>query len=161
MDNPDKDNGRNKNEFQILMAEYEFARDNRNQGDATAWEMTAIIWGGQTLLLGFALEAISNPSAQPLIVGVGALGILMCSFNHVVMQTRTKVCNLMNKLCMEIEDRVPMVLKPQKRLDDEYVHGIQSRWFKYLNWAFVPMWVLVILRAGYLYALHLLACMGR
>jgi hypothetical protein len=31
---------------QIALAEYEFARDNRNQADATFWEMTAIVWGG-------------------------------------------------------------------------------------------------------------------
>jgi hypothetical protein len=46
--------------IQLLIAEYEFARDNRNHGDATEWEMTAIVWGAQTLPLGFILEAISN-----------------------------------------------------------------------------------------------------
>jgi hypothetical protein len=40
----------------LQIAEYEFARDNRGHADATAWEMTAIVWGGQTLLLGFILS---------------------------------------------------------------------------------------------------------
>lgn len=144
--------------FEILLAEYEFARENRIQGDATAWEVTAIIWGGQTLLLGFVLEAISQPPAKLLIVGAGILGILMSRFNHVIMRTRTEVCREMNKVCMEIEDRVPMLVKTQNRLDNKYPSGIQSRWFKILNWAFVPLWVLVIIQAGYLYVLHVVKC---
>jgi hypothetical protein len=141
--------------IQSLIAEYEFARDNRNHSDAVAWEMTAIVWGAQTLLLGFALEAISQRPAQPLVMLAGILGIVMCRFNAVVvLQTRNEVCKVMIQLCIEIEDRIPMLFKPQHRLTASYPSGLQSFWFKILNWSFVPVWVAVIARAGWLYCHH-------
>jgi hypothetical protein len=137
--------------IQALIAEYGFASDNRNHGDAVAWEMTAIVWGGQTLLLGFALEAISQRSAQPLVVLAGVLGILMCCFNAVVVRTRNEVCRVMIQVCIEIEDKIPMLFKPQHRLTASYPGGTQSLWFKILNWSFVPVWAVVIVRTGILY----------
>jgi len=128
-------NGGNDN---FVLAAYEFARDNRNHGDATLWEMTAIVWGAQTLLLGFILEAMSKRSVQLLIVFIGVLGLVLCRFNYVVVRSRRMVCNLMNKICSEIEtNTTKMVYKPQNRLDAEYKRETQSRWFNIVNWVFV------------------------
>jgi hypothetical protein len=141
-------------EIQILLAEYEFARDNRNHADATLWEMNAIIWGAQTLLLGFTLEAVSHRPAQPLVMLVGVLGIVMCRFNAVVVRTRNEVCKEMIDVCLKIEEKVPMLFKPQTYLKSSYPVGLQSKWFRRLNWSFVPVWVAVILRAAWLYCRH-------
>jgi hypothetical protein len=85
----------------------------------------------------------------------GILGIVMCRFNAVVvLQTRNEVCKVMIQLCIEIEDRIPMLFKPQHRLTASYPSGLQSFWFKILNWSFVPVWVAVIARAGWLYCHH-------
>lgn len=136
---------------QLLIAEYEFARDNRNHGDAAAWEMTAIVWGAQTLLLGFVLEAISNSDVQPLIVLVGVLGLVLCRFNYVVVDTRNMVCNLMNEICAEIEKNTAQMLrKPQNRLNERYKPRIQSFWFNVVNWSFVVAWLAVIAMALWL-----------
>jgi len=43
-----------------LREAYRFAREDRANADTLLWEVSAIIWGGQTLLLGFVLEAISG-----------------------------------------------------------------------------------------------------
>jgi len=135
----------------ILLAEYEFARENRNQANTAAWEMTAIMWGGQTLLLGFALEAVEYRSAQPLIVVLSLLGIVLSCFNYVVMQTRILVCHQMVDVCYEIEDLLPMVVKPQHRLNPLYPKKKQTRWFYAVNFIFAAAWILVGLRAGVFY----------
>ena len=139
----------------LLVAEYEFARDNRSTADATAWEMTAIVWGGQTLLLGFILEAISNRDVQLLIALVGVLGLVLCRFNHVVVHTRNIVCNRMNKICREIENSTAEMLhKPQNRLDDVYPPGVQTLWFNIVNWLFVVAWLAVIAKVLWLFCHH-------
>jgi hypothetical protein len=135
----------------LLLAQYEFARDNRGHADTSAWEMTSIVWGAQTLLLGFVLEAISNTDAQPLIIGVGVLGILLCIFNFRVMQARNRVCNAMIRICLRIEIRLRMVLKPQHFLNRFYRRGIQRRWFYIVNTSFALAWLAVIVKACVLY----------
>jgi hypothetical protein len=140
-----------ENQKELLLAAYEFARENRNQSDAAAWEMTAIVWGGQTLLLGFVLEAISNRDAQPLIVLAGVLGALMCGFNHVVMRARNGICKSMVDICIEIEKSLSMPTKPQARLSEHYRPGTQRRWFRIINWVFLPVWLAVIAKAVWLY----------
>lgn len=136
-------------EIQFILAEYEFARDNRNHADATEWEMTAIVWGAQTLLLGFVLEAMSNRDVQPLIILVGTLGLVLCRFNYIVVRTRNMVCNLMNEICAGIENSTAfMSRKPQNRIDQHYPRKIQTFWFKAVNVFFAAAWLFVIVTAA-------------
>jgi hypothetical protein len=135
----------------LLVAEYEFARDNRSSADATAWEMTAIVWGAQTLLLGFVLEALSNRDVQVLIIFLGVLGIAMSGFNFVVMRARNKVCKAMVKICSAIEDEPGIEFKPQHQIDIVYKPKRQTWAFGIVNALFVPMWLWVIYKAGCLY----------
>jgi hypothetical protein len=138
-------------EIQLLIAQYEFAHSNRSSADATAWEMTSIVWGGQTLLLGFVLEAIPNREAQFLIILVGVLGLLFCCFNHAVMRSRNTVCNAMIDVCREIEQATPVMnFKPQERLDKIYEKRTQRTWFWMVNYSFAIVWLAVILTAMYL-----------
>jgi hypothetical protein len=139
---------------QFLIAEYEFARDNRNHADASAWEMTSIVWGAQTLLLGFVLEAVSNRDAQPLIMLIAVLGLVMTVFNYVVMTARNRVCNLMNKICLLIEDRPEMVFKPQSYLNRFYRPRIQTVAFRIVNSLFILVWLAVFYAAGRLFFYH-------
>lgn len=127
----------------ILLAEYEFARENRNSGDAIGWEMTAISWGGQTLLLGFVLEAIDHPLAELLILAVAILGILLSCFNHIVMRRRMLVCDSMNQVCREVETKLMMRLQPQHRIDSVYPKKWikkQYTWFLIVNYSFALVW---------------------
>jgi hypothetical protein len=140
--------------LELIVAEYEFASENRSHADATAWEMTAIVWGAQTLLLGFVLEAISNRDAQPLIMLVGALGLVMSVFNYVVMNARNKVCNLMIRVCLRIEEKPEMEFKPQHLLNRFYPRRIQTWAFCFVNSCFIPVWLGVILMAANLYFHH-------
>jgi hypothetical protein len=135
--------------------EYTFAYENRNQADASAWEMTAIMWGAQTLLLGFVLEAIGDRPAQPLIVFLVPLGIMLSYFSYVVMRARRIVCLEMIRICCEIEDSVPMVVKPQSRLNKVYpAKKLQTFPFWIINLMLSAIWILVGLRALALYCHH-------
>jgi hypothetical protein len=142
------------NRREILLAEYEFARETRGQADTAAWEMTAIMWGGQTLLLGFALEAIEFRSAQPLIMLLAALGVGLSGYNHVIMQTRSLVAREMVRVCAELEALVPMVVKPQHRIDLRYPKNRQTIWFYVINFSFAAVWIFAGLRAGAYYCQH-------
>ena len=100
-----------------LRAAYEFARETRDHGDALLWEVAAIVWGGQTLLLGFVLEAISGElQAQILILFIGVVGIVMAIFNHKIMRTRSDVCLGMIEVMSDLENRLEMQIKPQQIL---------------------------------------------
>jgi hypothetical protein len=144
----------NPDQTPILLAEYEFARENRNQADTAAWEMTAIMWGGQTLLLGFVLEAIELRAAQPLIMFLAAFGVALSYYNHVVMQTRSLVAREMVRVCGEVERLVPMVLKPQQGLNLLYPKNRQTTWFYIINFGFAAAWLFAGLRAGAYYCHH-------
>jgi hypothetical protein len=126
-----------------LLAAYEFARENGTQADSMAWEMTAIIWGGQTLLLGFVLEAIGNSIAQPLIVLMCILGVFLALFNRATMRTRTFVARTMVETCRKIEVAVSMSIRPQEKLDSQYPAKRQSVWFDRVNYTFMVIWILV------------------
>jgi hypothetical protein len=146
--------GLDNNQTTILLVEYEFARETRGQADTAAWEMTAIMWGGQTLLLGFALEAIEFRSAQPLIMLLAAVGVLLSCYNHVVMQTRSLVAREMVSVCAELEDLVGMNVKPQHRIDLRYPKNRQTTWFYVINFSFAAVWIFAGLRAGAYYCQH-------
>jgi hypothetical protein len=131
-----------------LLGAYEFARETRDHGETVAWEVASIIWGGQTLMLGFVLEAISGkPQALLLVLIVSILGIVMMFFNNKILTARNTVCHLMNSLCSGIEDRLEMEFKPQCEITAKYKLGQQTKWYRILNSAFGIAWILVFLVA--------------
>jgi hypothetical protein len=149
MDDPATSTNRDRTD--IMLAAYTFAWENRNAADTSAWEMVAIVWGAQTLVLGFTLEAISSSEAQPLIVIVAFLGFVLCRFSEIVVSTRSTVCHEMVKICLDIEKKLDMPNKVQNRLTDVYPGGLQTRWFRIVNWSFVPVWAIVAVRAAWLH----------
>lgn len=54
-------------ELDVLLNEYERAQELAHHSDAVFWEITSIIWGANTLMLGFVLEAMGNCRAKLLI----------------------------------------------------------------------------------------------
>lgn len=133
---------------QNLREAYAFAREERAQADTLLWEVSAIIWGGQTLLLGFALEAINgNSAALALIVVVAALGIFMASVNDRITNKRSEVCKAMVEVMADIENKLEMAIKPQQIISKTYGTGSQTKWSKRLNRFFQLAWVVVILAA--------------
>jgi len=131
---------------------YEFARDTRDTCDTLAWEVAAIIWGGQTLLLGFVLEAIIRQrEVLILILVVAILGVVMAVVNHKVRRTRNDVCNGMIEVMLDLENRLEMEVKPQRILSDKYPAGRQKRLSLILDTAFGGVWVIVFFVAIWMF----------
>ena len=129
-----------------LRLAYEFARETRDHCDTLLWEVAAIIWGGQTLLLGFVLEAITRQSeALILILLVSAVGVMMAVFNRKIMRTRNDVCNDMIAMMIELEGKLGMEVTPQRILSERYPIGRQKNLSLMLDAAFGTVWVVVFL----------------
>ncbi len=135
---------------QNLREAYVFAREERAHADALLWEVSAIIWGGQTLLLGFTLEAISGSrAALLLVIVVAGIGILMASFNDQITSKRSQVCKAMIEVMLGVESKLKMPIKPQQIITDAYGAGFQTKWSKKLNGSFRLAWIAVMLVAAY------------
>jgi hypothetical protein len=79
LNSPDEDNRRA--EFA-----YEMAQQSAEHHDTMLWEVTYIIWGSTTLLLGFVLEAIKQEPLLSLITAVLSmfLSIMVLAFCNAV-----------------------------------------------------------------------------
>ena len=127
-----------------LCLAYEFARETRDHCDTLLWEVAAIIWGGQTLLLGFVLEAIKDQfQVLILILLVAAVGVIMAIFNRRIMRTRNDVCNDMIAMMIDLENKLGMEVKPQQILKEKYPAGRQKKLSLTLDVAFGTVWVVV------------------
>ncbi|HEY1424394.1 MAG TPA: hypothetical protein VGF20_13135 [Candidatus Acidoferrum sp.] len=134
-----------------LREAYTFAREERATADTLLWEVSAIIWGGQTLLLGFVLEAISGShEALVLVIVVACIGIFMAFFNWQVTKKRSGVCNLMVGVMSKIEDKLEMEFKPQAIISAKYKSGSQTFWSNLFNVLFGVAWAIVIFVAAFM-----------
>ncbi|MHB8410710.1 MAG: hypothetical protein ACYDDI_02045 [Candidatus Acidiferrales bacterium] len=133
---------------QNLREAHAFAREERAQADTLLWEVSAIIWGGQTLLLGFVLEAINGGrAALVLIIVVAVIGIFMASFNDRITNKRSEVCQAMVEVMTGVENQLEMPIKPQQIITKSYGRGFQREWSQKLNWCFRLAWGIVVLVA--------------
>jgi len=129
-----------------LREAYTGAREERANADTLLWEVSAIIWGGQTLLLGFVLEAISGHSGALILVIVVALtGIFMSFFNRRVTRKRSVVCREMVEAMAEIEGLLDLPIRPQARITAAYEKGSQTKWSHWFDWLFATVWFVVII----------------
>lgn len=63
-----------------LLAEYERAQEVGHHTDTIIHEVTAIVWGADTLLMGFILEVSCESNNQLLVIVTAIIGILMSMF---------------------------------------------------------------------------------
>jgi hypothetical protein len=137
-------------QVEILLAAYEFARETRDQADTITWEIASIVWGGQTLLLGFVLEAISGGKPALILIHVVAiLGIIMMVFNDRIMRRRSAVCEQMIDINSNVEDTLKMKAGPQHEISATYTAGAQRNWYSVLNVSFGVAWAVVFCVASY------------
>src|SRR6266404_8383931 len=67
----------NSEATQKMLAEYEQAQSIGQHSDAVFHEVTAIVWGANTLLLGFILEVPCESDNQKLVVLSAIVGMAM------------------------------------------------------------------------------------
>lgn len=134
---------------------YERALESVNHTDTVMWEITAIIWGGNTLLLGFILEAIDTPAALPLIVFVAIAGLALTAFVARICEVAKITKKIGYGICREIEKNVefPEKLRLHTQIDRLYPAGIARRWVYGISIIFAVIWIFVLA-----YTLFLLLC---
>ena len=135
---------------QILLAEYERAQEAAYHADVLIYEVAAIIWSGNTLLLGFILEARPEFGIQFIVAVLSVLGILTSLFvtrTHTLSKIGQRVAY---EICQEIEKSAAFTHKLHTRIDEIYPRGAAGAWIKGITAAFIFVWGVVFIHAGYL-----------
>ena len=103
-----------------MLAEYELSQDVGHHTDMVIHEVTAIVWGANTLLLGFILEVNCDSDNQKLVLVAAVLGFLMSAYVPLVMHWTKKGQRIAYAICREIEDELPMAHRLNIRIHGEY-----------------------------------------
>jgi hypothetical protein len=85
---------------------YELAQQSAEHHDTLLWEVTYVIWGSTTLLLGFVLETIEQEPFLALMTALLSifLSVMVLHFAMLYRQVR----NAKYAICKEIEDALKM-----------------------------------------------------
>jgi hypothetical protein len=135
-----------------MLAEYERAQDVGHHTDTVIHEITAIVWGANTLLLGFILEVDCRSDNQKLVLVAAVLGFLMSAYVPLVMHWTKKGQQVAYKICRDIEDELPLAHRLNNRIRDAY-----PKWKPGQK----AVWVLTIffLVAWFYVAVHAWSCL--
>jgi hypothetical protein len=98
--NPDENE---KHGVEKVLAEYELAQEIGHHIDSVIHEITAIVWGANTLLLGFILEVKCESSNQNLVIVAAVVGIFMSTYVIWVMRARLPVQKIAYKVCRKLK----------------------------------------------------------
>jgi hypothetical protein len=147
MADPDPSDDSQKTSLQI----YELAQQSAEHFDTLLWEVTYIIWGSTTLLLGFVLEAIKQ---EP---GLAAITALLSIFLTIMVQRFAmlyrRVRNQKFQICKEIEVDLAMKWKSHTATSD-LGPGAQTGWYWTATAIFISVWLCVAGRSIYLFYLY-------
>jgi len=140
MNSPDAE----KTSDQIILSEYAQAQEVALHTDTVIHEVAAIVWGANTLLLGFILEVPCKPENQWLVVVASVLGIFMSAYVPWVQWLTKRGQTIAFEVCREIEEGSGFVHKLHSRIHAAYPkkRGQAAIWF--LTICFVVGWCWVI-----------------
>lgn len=139
----DNDNqGKQERDAEFL---YQSAQQSAEHHDAMLWEVTYIVWGSTTLLLGFVLEAINEEPLLSLITAGFSIFITVLSV-FFAMSFR-KIRNNKYAVCKRIEQDMNMKWKQHSELDTPI--GTQTRWYCATAIALILVWLCVVFRSLY------------
>lgn len=131
---------------------YELAQQSAEHFDTTLWEVTYIIWGATTLLLGFVLEAMRKEPFLALMTALLSIFLTIMVLRFAMLYRRVR--NAKYQICKEIEDGLSMRWR-QHTVTSDYSPGEQTKCYWVATFIFILVWSLVALRSGYLvYVYH-------
>lgn len=140
---------------EIYLSVYERAQESAHHIDVVLWEIAAIIWGGNTLLLGFILEAIDKPRALPLIVVSSVMALVLTAFVARIWYVSRVSKKIGYRTCQAIEKdyQFPKDLCLHTKIHEFYPEGVGTRWVYSISVLFAVAWLGVLF-----FALWLLLC---
>lgn len=132
---------------EILLAEYERAQEIAHHVDIIIHEVAAIVWGADTLLLGFILEVQCKPENEGLVIVAAILGIAISLYVPWVQWLTKKGQYVAFAICKEIETELPISHQIHNRIHKVYLKkgGHWAIWI--LTGVFVVGWFCVICHA--------------
>jgi hypothetical protein len=125
---------------------YERAQEAAYHTDTVMWEITAIIWGANTVLLGFMIEAIINRRA-PLIILLSIVGMALTGFVARVCCVAKTAKEIGYGICKRIEVKFPPDLRLLTRIDERYPKGMARGWVYGVSILFGVAWLAMLLYA--------------
>jgi hypothetical protein len=134
----------------LLLVEYEQAQESAQYHDNLNWEVTSIIWGASTLLIGFIVEAIcnGNPSVQLVIAATAVLGLVLTWTSCYLMWRNNKRMNDLYLVCQLIECKLSLPhsihCEAKKRVHERRWSGLQKRLYVGVSIWFSLVWILIL-----------------
>lgn len=127
-----------------LLAEYERAQDVAQHADSITYEVASIVWGANTLLLGFILEVPCDADRQPIVILAAIIGILITCFVPIVVHL-VKIGQLIAfDICREIEGIADLTRRLHTRIHAKYPRGSGRAAIGVITAFFLIAWAVVI-----------------
>lgn len=135
-------------EIEKALCEYDQALEIGHHTDTIIHEVTAIVWGANTLLLGFILEVPCHSKNQSLVIVSSVVGIFMSVYVPWVHHWTKKSQGIAYGVCRQIESELALTHRLHTAINQIYPNwrpGLKAVWL--LTVVFVLAWVGVIGRA--------------
>lgn len=128
---------------------YERAQEDAFHSDAVAYEVAAIVWSANILLLGFVLEVPLTPSRQILVLVGAAVAAIFTGYVPFVLSLTKIGQGIAQKLCREIEvhENLPEWLQLHNRINLVYKKRRGRMAVYVVTVVFLLLWLFVGLRA--------------
>jgi len=133
-----------------LLAEYERAQETAHHCDVIIYEVAAIIWSGNTLLLGFILEAPYRLGIQIIVAVLSILGMMTSAFVTRTLRLSKIIQHVAYQVCQKIENDIPLANKLHSQVNAIYPPRVAQRWVWAITIAFLIVWLVVFTHAGML-----------
>ena len=126
---------------------YERAQDSAHHSDSVIFEVAAIVWGANTLLLGFILEVPGTPHRQGLVALAAFIGIVLSAYVPWVLWLSKKGHRMALEFIRDVEERLPPELQLHTQIHARYPakRGTYAIWM--VTVAFFLVWCIVLFRA--------------
>lgn len=112
----------------LSMFVHERASESAYHADILMWELASIIWGANTLLLGFILEAIDNAHARLLIIPTCVVGVVLTLFVAHLFHLGKIGQGIAYGMCREIERDFPEKLRLHSTIHADYENPARRSW---------------------------------
>jgi hypothetical protein len=126
---------------------YEQAQEIAHHSDVVTYEVAAIVWGAETLLLGFVLEVPPHKYQQSLVIVASALAILFALYVPFVMRSAKIGQHKAQDILQEIEAKIHPDLRLHTRIAKIYPKGRGQFAVYTLTVIFVVAWAYVLHKA--------------
>src|SRR5215471_7684593 len=109
------------------LAEYSATQESAQHHDSLIWTATGPVWGGNFVLLGFIIEALSSGCGGVWIPLAGLLGFILTAGVWKCVAVWNEIMNIKYRRCRELEERLDMW--QHRDVEKTYEHGEMKWWY--------------------------------